>query len=111
MARNNFDPEAEWTSEGLGWVLCFTTRPDRLDNLPVGDGPGTKGEALRQHFQQCFTRLEGIIEEGVSITAHLSSIGCVFIVGRQEACKRLQKKVETNRMALMCKNMSFFRPA
>lgn len=111
MARSNFDPEADWTSEGLGWVLCFVTRPDGLDDLPAGGGPGTKGEALRNHFQQCFTHLEEMLEAGIIITDRNSTIGFVSVIGQQEACERLKQKVEAAGFAHMCKDMPYFVPA
>ena len=104
MSQDNFDPEAEWTSESLGWVLTFQTDPDGLDDLPAGSGPKTKGDALAQHFKECFEKLDNMIGDGVRIVTRMKSIGCACILGNQEACERLKDKVESDSFALMCKN-------
>ena len=109
MSQDNFDPEAEWTSEGLGWVLMFQTRPDGLDDLSVGNGSGTKGEALVEHFKSCFQKLDDMIEDGVRIVARMEFIGCASILGSQEACEQLKERVESDNFALMRKNTRCIR--
>lgn len=86
------------------WILSFTTKPEGVDNLPIGSGPGTQGEANDKHHEKCFERLRTMIEPGVRITRELKSIGCAIITGDYQACLRLKGRVAKENFARMAED-------
>lgn len=86
------------------WILSFSTKPEGIDSLPVGQGPGTKGEAKRKHYEQCFERLRTMIDPGVRITQELKGLGLAFITGDYQACLRLKDRVTKEKFAIMAED-------
>ncbi|MEK7637838.1 MAG: hypothetical protein AAB375_00190 [Patescibacteria group bacterium] len=95
-----------WSSETLGWVVRFP-RPEGIDLLPVGRGPGTKGELLKQHSQKCFQRLDKMLGDGISVVARVPILRVAVLIGPEDACLRLKKKLEDERFAVMSKDAPF----
>lgn len=90
------------------WILSFTTKPEGVDNLPIGSGPGTRGEANDKHHEKCFERLRTMIESGVRITKESKGLGFAFVTGDYQACLRLKDGVTKEKFAIMAEDEPIF---
>lgn len=87
------------------WILLFTTKPANLDTLPAGSGPGTKGEAMRQHHTDCFKKLDEKLEGvGIQIESRGKSIGYAILRGNEQTCQTFKAAVEKEGFAKMTKD-------
>ena len=109
MANETVTPPS--TSDDLNWMLTFNTKPEGIESLPKGVGPGTRIEAYAAHFQVCFEKLSGMLGPDIQVIKKMEYVGSMVISGSPEACQQLKEKVEKDGWAIMAKNSRCIRPA